>query len=64
MCWLERGGPAADTVVVHYDGFGFKYGKGLRVPNGLGLVALQAPEFVDPQIANPGPTEGRAAREA
>ena len=51
-------------VVIHYDGLGFKYGRGLNVPAGLGLVALQAPEFTDPRIASPGATKARAAREA
>ena len=62
--WLARGDPGADVVVIHYDGLGFKYGRGLNVPAGLGLVALQAPEFTDPRIASPGATKARAAREA
>jgi pimeloyl-ACP methyl ester carboxylesterase/acyl carrier protein len=64
LCWLARGDPGADVVVIHYDGLGFKYGRGLDIPDGLGLVALQAPEYADPRIADPGVTEARAMREA
>ena len=48
LCWLVRGEPSGCAVVVHYDGFGFKYGRGLVVPGGASLIALQAPELVDP----------------
>lgn len=64
LCWLVRGDPGADVVVIHYDGLGFKYGRGLDIPDGFGLVALQAPEFFATQIADPGATEARAMREA
>jgi len=63
LCWLARGDPGADVVVIHYDGLGFKYGRGLDIPDGFGLVALQAPEYVDPRIVDPGKTEARAMRE-
>ena len=40
LCWLARGDPGADVIVIHYDGLGFKYGRGLDIPDGFGLVAL------------------------
>ena len=43
---------------------GAPFGKNLELPKGLGYVALQAPELVNPRMANPGSTEARAAREA
>ena len=64
LCWLARGDPGADIVVIHYDGLGFKYGRGLDIPDGFGLVALQAPEYADPRTVDPGMTEARAMREA
>ena len=42
---------------------GAPFGKNLELPKGLGYVALQAPELVNPRMASPGPTEARAARE-
>ena len=46
-----------------YGGLGVPFGKNLEPPKGLGYVALQAPELVNPRMANPGSTEARAARE-
>ena len=64
LTWLARGEPQAGVVVTVYGGFGLGHGGVLTVPAGIGLAQLQAPELVDPRTADPGPTEGRAEREA
>ncbi|KAH8093678.1 hypothetical protein JL720_4828 [Aureococcus anophagefferens] len=57
---LARGEDGAPAVVVLYDGLGFKYGSGLRVPAGHALVACQAPELADPTLPAPAGVEARA----
>ncbi|KAH8074977.1 [acyl-carrier-protein] S-malonyltransferase [Aureococcus anophagefferens] len=59
---LARGEDGAPAVVVLYDGLGFKYGSGLRVPAGHALVACQAPELADPTLPAPAGVEARGAR--
>ena len=61
----RKGAGAAGDVVVLYDGLGLRYGAGLRVPAGFGLVCCQAPELCDGgRGASAGPLDGRAARDA